>query len=172
MRVRVASLPRALSQSQDWADRVVSLVDPNTELPNFHTFNLVVPMHDTEVVSDPWSPKLEDVRQVFDFSLKYLNILVHCQGGISRSTAMAIGLLIRDGVSVVDAVTQIHDQSPNMAPNYLILAHVDTLLNLGGTLVPAVKQVMATFPQDMQLWCDQCQIHFTDGDNCPGKHWA
>jgi predicted protein tyrosine phosphatase len=175
LKIRVASLPQAQSKSKDWADAVVSLIDPDLETLSIfgETDHLVVHMHDTQVITDPWSPKIEDVQQVFDFCQSHQNILVHCHGGISRSTAMSIGLLVRDGVSVVDAVNLVHFWSPNMSPNYLILAHVDSILNLSGTLVPAVKQVMATFPQDMMLWCQECQIHFKDEDGhyCPGNHW-
>ena len=120
MQVRVASLATAWELAESWADKVVSLVDPNTDLPNFPMPHLVVHMHDTEVITDPWSPKRDDIAQVFNFCQPEDKVVVHCEGGISRSTAMSIGLLVRDDVSIADSVSQVHSQSPRMAPNLLI----------------------------------------------------
>lgn len=173
MLLRVGSLARSEMLAKDWADRVVSLVDLCTELPIFAQANhLIIRMSDTEVFTDPLSPRLEDVKEVFDFCLPHQNILVHCIGGISRSTAMSIGLLVRDGISMVDAVKQVHDQSPRLFPNKLILQHIDQLLNMKGKFVADVQAAIAAIPpQPMMLWCDKCKEHFEDGNNCQGKHF-
>lgn len=172
MQVRVSSLAQALSQAQGWADRVVSLVMPDEGLPDFRTWHLKVWMDDTTIPSDFWAPKLDDIKRVFDFCQKYDNVMIHCVGGISRSTAMGIGLLVRDGMPVSDATLLVADQRPNLAPNKLILQHIDTHLRLGGTLITQVQSVLDTLPKDLMLWCDKCKIHFVDGNNCPGGHWS
>src|SRR5271154_856074 len=103
----VSSLQRAVVCASDIAaTTVVSLVDPGTPLPVFgdHVVNHIIRrMNDTEVATDPFSPMMDDVVAVFDFVKHDDNVLVHCEGGISRSTAIAIGLLIRRGTSIVDA---------------------------------------------------------------------
>ena len=170
MKVRVSSLGQAEEQAKDWADRVISLIDPGQELPNFHTWHLIIRCEDVQILTDPWSPKLQDIKSVFDFCQPADNVLIHCAAGIPRSTAMAIGLLIGDGLSVVDACKQVHQQRPNMSPNKLILQHIDTYLNLGGTLVSQVQEVMNTLPKDLWLWCDTCKKYFIDSEEphgCP-----
>jgi predicted protein tyrosine phosphatase len=171
--VRVSSLARAEELSKDWADRVVSLVAPDTELPKFSTFHLSIPMHDTEVITDMWSPKIQDIQKVLDFCPPHSNIVVHCFAGVSRSSAVGISLLVRDGFSIVEAVDQVHVYSPNMAPNKLILRHMDTLLHRQGTLVAGVLTAVSMLPKDLILWCAECNIHFKDedGHDCPSGSW-
>lgn len=171
MKVRVASLATAEELAKDWADRVVSLVGPNVELPNFRTWHHIIRCNDVESVTDMWAPRLDDVRLGFDFCQPADNVLVHCEGGISRSTAFSIGLLVRDGLSIPDAVEDVHQQSLRMGPNSLILQHCDVILQLDGLLVSQVNTIVSAYPKDMTLWCAECKVHFLDGQNCPGKHW-
>lgn len=63
------------------------------------------------------------------------NIVVHCRAGISRSTAVAIGLLIIRGKTIEQAFKIIHTQRIEMWPNALILKHFDDILNLNGMLI-------------------------------------
>jgi predicted protein tyrosine phosphatase len=175
MLVRVSSLALAEEQAKDWATFVVSLVDPELEeLPNFQAnFTMSIVMRDVEVISDAWSPKFEDIVGVFQLVQPQDHVLVHCHGGISRSTALGIGLLISDGVSITNAVHQVHQMRPNLAPNKLILQHIDRHLNLGGTLNKQVQDVLDTLPKDLWLWCHDCQLHFKDADghDCPTGGW-
>lgn len=174
MQIRVTNLQDAIAQANGWATRVISIVDPKTHLPDFtHVDHLVIRCNDVEVFTDPWAPKLDDVRQALDFVRDTDKVLVHCEGGISRSTAYAIGLLVRSGMKTSDAVIHIHDQRPNMWPNKLILSLFDYHLRLGNTLVGQVQDVMNSLPKDMMLWCNECQTHFLDGQghNCVGGHW-
>jgi predicted protein tyrosine phosphatase len=170
--VRVSSLALAEELSKDWADRVVSLVAPDTELPKFSTFHLSIPMHDTEVITDFWSPKLSDIQKVLDFCPPHSNVVCHCYAGVSRSSATAIGIMVKNGVSINDAVKLAHIDSPNMAPNKLILKHIDVLLGMRGEFVFNVQKSVSLLPKDLILWCDICQVHFVDGNNCPAKHWS
>jgi predicted protein tyrosine phosphatase len=171
--VRVSSLARAEELSKDWADRVVSLVAPDTELPKFSTFHLSIPMHDTEVITDFWSPKLSDIQKVLDFCPPHSNVVCHCYAGLSRSTATSIGLLVRDGASIEDAVHQVWTQSPNMFPNKLILRHMDSLLHMNGSLVSGVLTAVSMLPKDLILWCAECNLYFKDADGhlCPSGSW-
>jgi predicted protein tyrosine phosphatase len=171
MLVRVSSLARAEELANDWATRVISLVDAGTELPKFNVPHLVLHMADTEVATDLWAPQQGDIDQAFTFAGKCGSVLVHCEGGISRSPAFGIGLLVSAGLSPSDALIQLHTVRPNIHPNNLILSLCDTHLHMGGALLKEVQQVMSTLPQDLQLWCNDCQTYFKDGNNCPGNHW-
>lgn len=173
MLVRISSIIRAWELAQDWSDKVVSLVDPDQELPTFQVPHLIVHMHDTEVITDPWSPKADDIVRVFDFVGKCDKVLVHCFGGISRSVAIGLGLLVSDGMSVQDALIQAHDDSPNMAPNKLILQLIDDHLKMDGKFITAVNTGVAHLPKDLWLWCSDCKINFKDADGhiCSSDNW-
>lgn len=71
---------------------------------------------------------------------EWQNVLIHCQAGISRSTACAIGLLIMRGKTIQQAFKIIHLQREAMWPNELILRHFDDLLKLDGELVEHDRQ--------------------------------
>jgi predicted protein tyrosine phosphatase len=176
MQVRVSPLAGAEELAQGWANMVVSMIGPDVSpIPTFDAHpepvHMILIMEDTEVITDQWSPKYEDIAMLFSIADGKENVLVHCEGGISRSTAVGLGLLVSDGMSVEDAVKEIHRQSPNMAPNKLILHHIDRYLHLGGHLTKQVQEVMNTLPKDLTLWCAECQVHFVDGEHqCP--HWT
>ncbi len=175
--VRVANLATALDLAKGWADRVVSFADPKTELPNFHTWHHIIRCNDTEVLSDPWAPQRHDIEQALDFCVPLSNILVHCEGGISRSTAFAIGLFARADFSIPDitipeAVNLVFQQAPRMAPNRLILRHLESILQLDGLFVQQVASAFDRLPKGLWLWCNDCKTHFVDGQNCPGKHFT
>lgn len=163
MKVVVSSLMMALELSQE-CDKVISLVDPDEVLPDFHLPHLVVHMHDTEVAADSWSPKLDDIIRVFDFVDKDDRVLVHCYAGISRSTAMGLGLLVSAGVSVQDALTHVHADRPNMSPNKLILRLIDDHLQMCGKFISDMNVGISTLTQDLWLWCNDCKIHFKDNE--------
>lgn len=63
------------------------------------------------------------------------SVLVHCDGGISRSTAVAIGLKIANGLDVESAYNDVIEQRLCAWPNSDVLKIFDDLLCLGGELV-------------------------------------
>ena len=63
------------------------------------------------------------------------SVLVHCAAGISRSTAVAIGLLIMRGFSVPTAWEIVRRDRRMMWPNDTILRHFDNILRLDGKLI-------------------------------------
>jgi predicted protein tyrosine phosphatase len=89
-----------------------------------------------DVTSGKYAAKLADVASV----LKYVRtrqgtLLVHCHKGESRSTAMALGILIQSGMSVTDANDTLiasHPQGRGFTPNLLMLAHIEQLLHAPG----------------------------------------
>lgn len=170
--VRVSSIMRANECAAGWANTVFSLIDPGARCPTFDksVVHKIFRMKDTDVSTDMWAPQFHDIAYIFACGLDG-NVLVHCEGGISRSTAVGIGLTVMSGVSLADAVLFVHAQSPNCNPNKLILSHIDRIFAAGGKFFESVCGEVARLPKDLTLWCDQCRTHFIDGQNCPGKHW-
>lgn len=173
MLVRVSSLALAKELANGWADKVVSLVDASTELPKFDVPHLILRMADTEVATDLWAPQQSDIDRAFTFVGKDDRVLVHCEGGISRSVAMGLGFWVSDGVPVQDALIRVHADRPNMAPNKLILRLIDNHLKMDGKFISDVNAAVAHLPKDLWLWCDDCKIHFKDqdGHTCPDGKW-
>lgn len=91
----------------------------------------------------PKKKDIEHILQIFEeFALfsEEKRVLVHCRAGISRSTAVAIGLLINRGWEIPQAFMQINIQRPMMWPNDLILKHFDDIMSLDGELVKFDKE--------------------------------
>lgn len=175
MLVRVSSLARAEELAKDWATIVVSLIDPDLkELPNFQAnFSMSIVMNDVEVSSHAWSPKHDDIAGIFQLVQPQDNVLVHCHAGISRSTALGLGLWVKAGKTIDEAVKLVYADRPNMSPNKLILQHIDTILNMKGQFVDEVNAAVSKLPRDLWLWCNDCKIHFKDTEkhDCPTGGW-
>ncbi|WP_341895987.1 protein-tyrosine-phosphatase [Ferrovibrio terrae] len=68
------------------------------------------------------------------------HLLVHCYAGVSRSTASAVTLMAqRNPARAADIFAALGDIRPKAWPNSVMIAHADRLLNLGGTLVEALR---------------------------------
>lgn len=173
--IRIATLAEAEKLAKEgWAERVVSLVDPHTQLPNFHTFHDVIWCADTDVITDLYAPRYDDIRWGLDFSLQQMRMLIHCEGGISRSPAFTIGMLVSFGLDIQAACDYVHEQRPNLAPNKLILDHCERYLQLDGLFTHQVQTIVSRYDKGLVLWCDACQLHFNDedGHNCPHGLWT
>jgi predicted protein tyrosine phosphatase len=173
MQVRVAPLALAADRAKDWATKVISLIQEELipELPNFSPVkHLVLRMEDVENDISPDRPKQIHIDTAFDFVSTEDNVLVHCEGGISRSVALAIGLLVQDGKTIEEAVIEVHQWSPNMWPNKLMLDLIGAKIKIAD-FTSKVSKARAVFGTDIWLWCRECQAFFHDGDNCAGKHF-
>jgi predicted protein tyrosine phosphatase len=177
MKIRVSNIQRALDVFNDFgAQKVISLVNNRDIIPHFgldDNHHLIVPIDDVSGFSDPFCATMGDIDRILDFVRWSLNsnTLVHCEGGISRSTAVAISLLVWDGMSVDDAVDMVHRDSPNISPNVLILRLFDAKFQEGGKFIHSVLKKVASLDKGLMLWCNDCQEHFLDGTNCKGGHW-
>jgi predicted protein tyrosine phosphatase len=172
--IRISNIMSALDVANEInADAIVSIVDHDIKVPDFaNRKHLVVNFVDTDVHTDMFAPTMFDIQRIFDFALdrSFRSILVHCEGGISRSIATGIGLNIATGISVESAVAAAHNDSPNMSPNALVLSLIERHLGIKN-LKKDVLDIVSTLPRDLMLWCHLCKVRFKDGDNCPGKHW-
>lgn len=176
MKIRVSNIMLAPQMAADWADQVISLVDPRTEVPDFAVGDqhLIIRCTDTESAMDPWAIRRYEVEEMFRFVKPVSNVLVHCEGGISRSTAVGISLLVFGGATIGTATDKVHEQRPNLSPNRLILRYADDILNLNGELSNTVNTMVAAYPKTLMLWCGDCGVEFPDeeGANCPGRHFS
>lgn len=89
-------------------------------------------------------PDIDQVREGLQFIMDHLasgTILIHCNAGIARSTAMALGAfaLLYPDESEAQLIDRLIAIRPIAAPNILVLEIVDHLTNRDGKLVQAVK---------------------------------
>ncbi|MEK7486983.1 MAG: dual specificity protein phosphatase family protein [Planctomycetota bacterium] len=93
-------------------------------------------------------PKLEQIRQILEFSQDFVKdsrVLVHCHAGISRSTAMTLGMMVQHGEKEMDALEHLLQIRPIATPNKLILQHIDTVL---GSQLKTIVEAWCTISND------------------------
>ena len=125
-----------------WPTHIISLF--NKTLPYLGPQHLHLMFDDVYMpIANYITPLIEHVNQVFAFTADLTpqdRVLVHCLAGISRSTAMAIGILIQHGVGYLDAYDQIAAIRPQLAPNRLIIQYIDEHFALGKGLIKLVAE--------------------------------
>jgi len=92
--------------------------------------------HNIQELLNIWQ-ELSDIKvRCGEPPLTEQNVLVHCHGGIARSTALTIILFIKFfGMTVPEAFEKMLEIRPQMWPNDLILSHGDAILKLNGELI-------------------------------------
>ena len=115
--------------------------------------------HDiTEDTDFEFGPRAWHVEQVIDFARAMQHeegtLLVHCEAGISRSSAAALTVFATWlGVGKEqDAVDRTYAAQPQASPNSLFVELADDLLGRDGALIAAVTKAVATLDvQDLLL---------------------
>ncbi|MBX6743798.1 MAG: dual specificity protein phosphatase family protein [Acetobacteraceae bacterium] len=138
--LRITTLPEATDLlRQGWPAKAVSLICPGT--PGFACHgphHLLVHVHDiAEDLEGHVVPCRQHLLNVLDFTADLppgSRLLVHCIAGISRSTSMAIGILIARGVPWRAAWDMVAAVRPCMMPNARIIRLIDEHYGLGGEL--------------------------------------
>lgn len=147
-----------LKVREEWPTKIVSLVDPATErdwlvpsenhhIEKFDDIAVVMRADHNYIL-----PSREAIARVLEFTktlVKEDKLLVHCHAGISRSTAMAIGILVQHGVDPERAIKYVEEVRPPLFPNSLVIQHIDDELGLNGELVEALRK-----------WVQSVQGHF------------
>ena len=132
------------------ATHVLSLLDPgkrpwlhpSTPTENWKLLNF----DDIEEPSYDRSPTKEHVERILDWA-KNLPVdtvlLVHCEAGVSRSTAAALAILVQyHGLEQIDkCVDLLFGVRPEAAPNRLIARYADEILGCNGRLVAAANML-------------------------------
>jgi predicted protein tyrosine phosphatase len=122
-------------------DAVVSLVPSNASTLNSHRKRCCALFDDVVFADDLNAPTSAQVQHVLRFA-SALNgpVLVHCQYGQSRSTAVALGILAGRGEDPTAAYRRLEQEHPYQrpfTPNVLVLSLFDHALRLDGELVRA-----------------------------------
>lgn len=106
-------------------DFIISLVDPEINFVALGPHHTILQFHDVEHFSNqfqhPRTIHCLKVRDVLDIAPSGSKFLVHCHAGISRSTAMAIGMFHHCGMTAEEAINTVFDIRPIMWPNALIV---------------------------------------------------
>lgn len=89
-----------------------------------------------DTLTGPYKPTQGDVEALLHFAAQQPGkLLVHCHKGESRSTAIAIGILIQRGATLEHATQQLqtaHKPARPFTPNLLILSHLEQVLGVAG----------------------------------------
>lgn len=131
------------------ATHLLSLVDPNDRMPTPHRISrqnhLTVSFDDVEspeLSGAPTETDLEAIVAWVDRLPESTRLVIHCTAGISRSSAIAFGLLCRvDDIGA--ARDRVLETQPNASPNALVTTIMDRLFDMGGVLHDAAVQVRA-----------------------------
>ncbi|URD60763.1 hypothetical protein M8312_13450 [Sphingomonas sp. KRR8] len=118
--VRIATAPEALELMKDgWPTRVISLVgnDLRFDLPILGPHHFVAKFHDVEAeVPGYTAPTEAMMRAALDHTSSTSaedRLLIHCHAGKSRSPAMALGVLVRAGLSPTEAMAAVKKLRPS-----------------------------------------------------------
>jgi len=153
-RITICGIPELGAHSAAGVTHVLSILGPDSpDPPELAAFaphrRLVLRFHDViEPQPDHTAPAREDVERLLAFGREVreapeAHLLVHCQAGVSRSTAAAALILVEanpewPASAVLDAIAAIR---PRAWPNLLILELGDALLGRNGEIVAAAGRV-------------------------------
>jgi len=131
---------------------IVSITDPHGKRPFFHPTRTIwdnilrLQFEDVIEPTDLHAPTLDHMKQILSWGRKLpadAIVLVHCEAGISRSTAAAFALICqRDGPEkLTEAVKLLLEKRACACPNPIMTRHADMLLGFGGKLFAAAEDV-------------------------------
>jgi predicted protein tyrosine phosphatase len=125
---------------EGWPTKIISLL--GHEIPSQGPHHLILVFDDVAGVSSVYiHPTEEHLDQVLEFSKDFTDddrVLVHCLAGISRSTAIAIAIVMQHGMDYYDAYNHVEMIRPILEPNKLIIRYVDAHFGLDGKLIEMV----------------------------------
>ena len=122
---------------------MLSLLDPGKRPflhPRFDRANwLLIHCEDDIDEGTPRGPKMEHVVQLLEWAKQLPDdavVLVHCEAGVSRSTAAALAILVQHhGLDKLDdCISLLLEVRPQACPNPVITKYADQLLGCDGRL--------------------------------------
>jgi len=156
--LKISNFSNAKILAPQWATHTISLLDPDID-PDFmilpkpgvdgqirrYYFHDVTPNSAraqmiNEYLEDMKVATSNEMKDILEFTKPLIStdkLLVHCHAGISRSTAVACGVLCQHGLTPSEAVKYVLSVRPIAFPNQHILTLFDELLGLSGQLVIA-----------------------------------
>ena len=161
-KLKISDINAAKMLSKYWATHTISLLDPGIDENDFldiklpeasengkirrYFFHDIADLKNISFLiflgeeSKPILASNEDIQDILEFTASLQStdkLLVHCQAGISRSTATACGILCQHGLTPIEAVKQVVSIRSQAFPNSHILKLFDKYLELQGELVLA-----------------------------------
>lgn len=135
---------RTVLEAEDSAHRfasVVSLVPDNPPSLAAHPNRLLRPFADVFEDSHPRACSPLDAAAILEFTAAAASpLLVHCRAGQSRSTAVALAVMVQHGwdpEAARETLLAAHPPSRPFIPNLLVLARFDALLGMDSSLFAA-----------------------------------
>jgi len=102
---------------------------------------------DQESPQDLHAPTLEHAERILGWGKNLpqdARVLVHCQAGVSRSSASALALWVQTHGTLQGARDWIDEIRPQACPNMLLAEFFDELLNLQGNFIALCDDIGAT----------------------------
>jgi predicted protein tyrosine phosphatase len=116
------------------ATHLISLVDPDDRMPRPHRIaqgnHLVMHFDDVDDPALPDAPRKEHIDRAFKWVARLpetARLVVHCTAGISRSTALAYGLLCHQ-MNNDEAMTYVQRVRPEANPYKLMMELIEANL--------------------------------------------
>lgn len=143
---------------------VISIFDPTDPPPPFQGARQVLRLSFYDVDDGEWAAEAgaravqsPDLEQVLTFVDEHPGeaMLIHCRAGVSRSTAVALALLIRGQIQAgaekptAAAIAQLLQLRPQAVPNSLVLRYALRLF-LDDTQAAAILSEIAGHPVVLQ----------------------
>ena len=91
------------------------------------------------------APQLSHVVSALEWAAKLPKnsvLLIHCHAGISRSTAIAIAILVQSGWGIQKSVDYVKSMRRIMAPNPILTQYADDYLKMNGKLHQAAQDAV------------------------------
>lgn len=121
---------------QNWPSHAISLIDLEIMQDTRAPHHLVVDIQDAGTIQGENFSR-HQIKQILSFCSQIRcsdRLLIHCHLGISRSPAVAIGILAAIGLGPCSAVAKVAAIRPSMIANVFIIDMFDKELDLGGKL--------------------------------------
>lgn len=131
------------------ATHVLSITDMDKRpflRPGFDPANwLWLKFEDVLNKNDLYAPTRQQVEQILKWGQALpvdATVVVHCEAGVSRSTAAVLSLLVQQSPNDIEGcINRLLEIRPQSCPNPVITRFADELLNCGGQLHAAAEKV-------------------------------
>ena len=175
-KLKISNLEEAVQLAQQWATHTVSILDANVdysshaiELPLEHEGNMLRRYFFHDIFLEEYIPPglgqtpvfvtEHHIQDILEFTAQLQadnHLLIHCHAGISRSTAVACGVLCQHGLNPKEAVNTVFTLRSQALPNPRIIVLFDKLLSLEGELITITQDIScALYGKDIALFYDK-----------------
>ncbi len=143
--LKITSRELAKDTAENWADHVISVVDLGVDIKFPGINHCIEHFEDVIQQSHPHAPTKAQIESILKVTDKFLtgdNIVIHCEGGVCRSTAIAVLIECQAGFTPIEAIQRVQLKRPQLWPNELVIALGDEILGLNDELVIALEAFM------------------------------